>query len=83
MKLLFFGDVMFGRDNNEFLSNPFINVQKFFQDFNYLIFNLETNIHYIKELPNNKKENKVFNYQANGLPLITLYPWKFKMEQKI
>ena len=28
MKILFFGDCMFGRDNNPFIETPFVNIEK-------------------------------------------------------
>ena len=42
MKLLFFGDCMFGRDNRVFFKNPFIHVQSVIKKADVIFFNLET-----------------------------------------
>ena len=71
MKLLFFGDCMFGRDNNPFIKNPFINVEHILKNNSYIFFNLETTISE-KHLPDNYKQPKTFNYQCNGEQLKVL-----------
>lgn len=71
MKLIFFGDCMFGRDGNSFISNPFKFVIDILNDADYIFFNLETVIS-TKYLPDEYKDDKVFNYQSNGKQLITL-----------
>ena len=71
MKILFFGDCMFGRNNNFFVHNPFFYVEKYIKEADIVIFNLET---VISNPPLHKKykEQKHFNYQSNGKQLITL-----------
>ncbi len=71
MKLLFFGDCMFGRDNHDFTLNPFQFVSKFIKQADYIFFNLETVIS-PKPLSENLREDKTFNYQSGGEQLMTL-----------
>ena len=71
MKILFFGDCMFGRDNNPFIENPFVNIENAIKNVDLIIFNLETNISVIP-LEESLRDDKVFNYQSNGIQLITL-----------
>ena len=71
MKLLFFGDCMFGRDNHDFTLNPFKFVSKFIKQADYIFFNLETVIS-PKPLSENLREDKTFNYQSGGEQLMTL-----------
>ena len=71
MKLIFFGDTMFGRKNNPFVKNPFIHVEKLIQKGDAIFFNLETTISN-PPLPNHYKLDKVFNYQSNGEQLLSL-----------
>lgn len=74
MKILFFGDVMFGRNNNPFIINPFKYIQHYFNNVDLIIFNLETVILPRQILDNYKvnKVNKVFDYVSNGKQLIKL-----------
>ena len=71
MKLLFFGDCMFGRDNNDFVKNPFTSVEKYLKKADIIIFNLETVISN-PPLAEKYREDKIFNYQSNGDQLISL-----------
>lgn len=71
MKILFFGDCMFGRDNNNFVANPFINIEHFIKKVDLIIFNLETVIS-PNSISEDYRNNKVFNYQSNGIQLLTL-----------
>ena len=71
MKFLFFGDCMFGRDNNSFIENPFVNVEHILKDSSHIFFNLETTISE-KPLPIKYKRPKTFNYQSNGIQLKVL-----------
>ena len=61
MKILFFGDVMFGRNNNYFVENPFKFITKYIDKVDTIIFNLETVIS-PKPIVDNYKVDKVFNY---------------------
>ena len=65
MKLLFFGDCMFGRNGNKFIVNPFINVEHMIKDSSHIFFNLETTISE-KPLPAEYKQPKTFTYQSTG-----------------
>ena len=60
MKILFFGDCMFGRDNNLFLENPFINIDHFIKKVDLVMFNLETVIS-SDSISEDYRNNKVFN----------------------
>lgn len=71
MKILFVGDCMFGRDNNNFVANPFINIEHFIKKVDIIIFNLETVIS-PNSISEDYRNNKVFNYQSNGIQLLTL-----------
>lgn len=71
MKLVFFGDTMFGRDNHPFVDNPFSQVKSILKDADALFFNLETVISN-PPLSEDYKEDKVFNYQSNGRQLLAL-----------
>ena len=71
MKLLFFGDCMFGRDNHPFIQDPFINVKHLLKKSTYIFFNLETNI-CSPPLDESFRVNKHFNYQSNGDQLLSL-----------
>ena len=71
MKLVFFGDSMFGRNGNKFIEDPFINVKHVLNNSDYVFFNLETTISN-PLLSNDYKTNKVFNYQSNGDQLLSL-----------
>ena len=71
MKILFFGDCMFGRDNNLFLDNPFINIEHFIKKVDLVMFNLETVIS-SNSIGEDYRNNKVFNYQSTGSQLLTL-----------
>lgn len=71
MKLLFLGDIMFGRNNNKFIDNPFKHIEKYIKLADVVIFNLETVISPIP-LSDLFKTDKVFNYQSDGKQLITL-----------
>jgi poly-gamma-glutamate capsule biosynthesis protein CapA/YwtB (metallophosphatase superfamily) len=71
MKLLFLGDIMFGRNNNKFIDNPFKYIEKYIKSVDVIIFNLETVISPIP-LSDLFKTDKVFNYQSDGTQLITL-----------
>ena len=71
MKILFFGDCMFGRNGNPFVKNPFKYVEKYIKRADIIIFNLETVIS-PNPISDNFKEEKVFNYQSTGEQLITL-----------
>ena len=70
MKIVLFGDSMFGRNNNHFLQNPFKNLANEIPSFKSatIIFNLETTISPIPH-PETLKEDKVFNYQSKGKQL--------------
>ena len=52
---------MFGRNNNPFIKNPYVNVQHIIQQGDSIFFNLETTISN-PVLPNHYKVKKVFNY---------------------
>ena len=71
MKLLFFGDVMFGRDGNQFSEFPFKNVINKMKKQDAIFFNLETTIS-TPLLSENYKQPKVFNYQATNVQLKNL-----------
>ena len=71
IKILFWGDTMFGRNNNDFITNPFVNIEHIIKNVDVIIFNLETTISEIP-LDDSYKDNKVFNYQSNGEQLIKL-----------
>lgn len=71
MKLVFFGDSMFGRDNNFFVNNPFTQVEKILKSADSIFFNLETTISN-PPLSDHHKVNKAFNYQSNGEQLLSL-----------
>ena len=71
MKLVFFGDSMFGRNGNKFIEDPFINVKHVLNNSDYVFFNLETTISN-PLLSNDYKTDKVFNYQSNGDQLLSL-----------
>ena len=71
MKLLFLGDIMFGRNNNKFIDNPFKYIEYYIKLADVIIFNLETVIS-PNPLNDSFKTNKVFNYQSSGKQLITL-----------
>ena len=71
MKILFLGDMMFGRDNNHFMENPFKFITKYIKSADVIIFNLETNISPLP-LSDTYKADKVFNYQSNGKQLTIL-----------
>ena len=71
MKLIFFGDSMFGRNNNPFVKNPYVNVEHIIQQGDAIFFNLETTISN-PVLPNHYKVKKVFNYQSNSDQLLSL-----------
>ncbi len=68
MKLLFFGDVMFGRQGNFFVKNPWIYVEPYFQKADAIFFNLETVISPV-DIPEKQRIPKTFNYQSNGTQL--------------
>ena len=40
MKLVFFGDSMFGRNNNPFVTNPFTHIEHILKEADALFFNL-------------------------------------------
>ena len=44
MNLVFVGDCMFGRDGNEFVTDPFVNVEHILKKADYVFLNLETTI---------------------------------------
>ena len=71
MKILFFGDCMFGRDGHIFDPNPFTYVNKYIKQADIVIFNLETVIS-PKPLADHEREQKVFNYQSTGEQLVSL-----------
>ena len=71
MKLIFFGDCMFGRGGRPFIKNPFQFVESYLKDSSHIFFNLETTIS-PQLLPDKYKINKVFNYQSDGEQLISL-----------
>ena len=77
MKILFFGDVMFGRNNNYFVENPFKFITKYIDKVDTIIFNLETVIS-PKPIIDNYKVDKVFNYQSNGIQLKYFNKYKEK-----
>ena len=70
MKWTFFGDVMFGRQSNPFVDNPWKKVLPYLLDTDILFFNLETSISNIPE--KDKYPDKVFNYQAGVTQLVKL-----------
>ena len=71
MKLIFFGDCMFGRDGHNFSSNPFKYVETYLKSSDIIIFNLETVISnfYLSDI---YKLDKVFNYQSTDKQLVNL-----------
>ena len=71
MKLLFFGDCMFGRNGNHFVLKPFKFVKQIIKQADYIFLNLETVIS-PKPLHDRYKTQKVFNYQSTGKPLLSL-----------
>jgi len=71
MKLIFVGDCMFGRNNNQFTMNPFQNVEALFKEASHIFLNLETTIS-PQPLDNSYQVDKVFNYQSNGQHLLSL-----------
>ena len=71
MNLVFVGDCMFGRDGNEFVTDPFVNVEHILKKADYVFLNLETTISN-PLLSNENKVDKVFNYQSNGDQLLSL-----------
>ena len=71
MKILFFGDCMFGRDQNEFVENPFIHVKQLIKKADIIIFNLETVVSKTG-ISDYYKEHKTFNYVSNGKQLLAL-----------
>ena len=71
MKLVFFGDCMFGRNGNYFIEDPFVHVKDIIQSGSHIFFNLETVISN-PPLPKEYKVNKVFNYQSTGEQLVSL-----------
>ena len=71
MKLIFFGDCMFGRNNNKFILNPFKYVEHIIKTGDFIFFNLETTVSN-PPLSDKFKEDKVFNYQSNGSQLLSL-----------
>ena len=71
MKLLFFGDVMFGRNGNSFSEFPFQNIINKMKKQDAIFFNLETTIS-TPLLSDSYKQPKVFNYQATNIQLKNL-----------
>ena len=71
MKLVFFGDSMFGRDNHSFIEDPFIHVKGMIRSGTHIFFNLETTISN-PPLSHTHKDDKVFNYQSTGEQLVAL-----------
>ena len=71
MKLIFFGDCMFGRNGHPFIENPFVNVEHILKQGSVIFFNLETTISR-PLLPAKYKEDKAFNYQSTGEQLDSL-----------
>jgi len=71
MKLVFFGDCMFGRNNNPFIEDPFIYVKDIMKRGSHIFLNLETVISNPPLHPDHKV-NKVFNYQSTGEQLLSL-----------
>ena len=71
VKLIFFGDCMFGRNGRHFIENPFQYVESYLKEASHIFFNLETTISN-PLLPDIHKEDKVFNYQSTGEQLISL-----------
>jgi len=71
MNLVFVGDCMFGRDGNEFVTDPFVNVKHILKQADFIFLNLETTISN-PLLSDEYKEKKVFNYQSNGDQLLSL-----------
>ena len=71
MKLVFFGDCMFGRDGHDFVSDPFVHVKHIIKEASCLFFNLETTIS-VPLLHDDYKEEKKFNYQATDEQLMSL-----------
>ena len=71
LKILFFGDCMFGRNNTKFAANPFIHVTKILNNADIIIFNLETVIS-PKPIADKYKEPKTFNFQSKGIQLKNL-----------
>ena len=72
MKLLFFGDCMFGRDNRVFFKNPFIHVKSVIKNADVIFFNLETVISPIPIDDKYKWPEKTFHYQSTGIQLLEL-----------
>ena len=68
MRLLFFGDCMFGRDGSPFVKNPFRYVSEFIRETDFIFFNLETVIS-PETILEKYKEPKTFNYQSTGKQL--------------
>ena len=68
MRLLFFGDCMFGRGGAPFDENPFRYVGSFIREADFIFFNLETVIS-PQTLSEAHKEPKTFNYQSKGKQL--------------
>ena len=71
MKLVFFGDCMFGRHGRPFIEDPFVHVKDIIKRGSHIFFNLETVISN-PPLPKEYKVNKVFNYQSTGEQLLSL-----------
>ena len=71
MKLVFFGDSMFGRNNNPFVANPFTHVEHILKEADALFFNLETIISN-PPLSEDHRVSKTFNYQSDGTQLLSL-----------
>ena len=71
MNLVFVGDCMFGRDGNEFVTDPFVNVKHILKQADFVFLNLETTISN-PLLSDENKVDKVFNYQSNGDQLLSL-----------
>jgi len=69
MRLLFFGDCMFGRNGAPFDENPFRYVSKFIHEADFIFFNLETVISPRALSAAHKEPNKTFNYQTKGSQL--------------
>tara|TARA_B100000963_G_C22608043_1_gene663528 strand:+ start:248 stop:1078 length:831 start_codon:yes stop_codon:yes gene_type:complete len=71
MKLIFFGDCMFGRNGHPFVENPFVNVEHILKHGSAIFFNLETTVSR-PLLPAKFKKVKAFNYQCTGEQLDSL-----------
>ena len=71
MKLIFFGDCMFGRNGHPFVEDPFVNVKHLMKQGSALFFNLETTVSR-PLLGKEYKEDKTFNYQCTGEQLESL-----------